>query len=518
LAGKLNLDKGTIEEARMYAKNIAEDVQGFIDLHSTVTVERTVLRLLGIDGVDQFDMPLPNVVADKIKEKGGLEHGVCYWIGNAMVHTGKVPQEIAEMIANKDEDITQYKIYEKEKINEIVMNEARKYVDKIRSNREARESFLENLGEGPKPYLYVIVATGNIYEDVIQAKAAAKQGADVIAVIRTTAQSLLDYVPYGPTTEGFGGTYATQENFRIMRKALDEVGEEVGRYIRLCNYCSGLCMPEIAAMGALERLDVMLNDALYGILFRDINMQRTLVDQYFSRIINGYAGIIINTGEDNYLTTADAVEEAHTVLASQFINEQFALKAGIPEEQMGLGHCFEMNPNIENGFLYELAQAQMAREIFPNAPLKYMPPTKYMTGDIFKGHIQDAMFNTISIMTNQGIQLLGMPTEAIHTPLLQDRALSIDNAKYIFNNMRNISEEIEFKKDGIIQKRAQEVLKESRDMLKEIKERGLMETIEAGKFAEVKRAKTGGKGLKGVFLKSEKYMNPFIELMLGVSK
>ena len=46
-----------------------------------------------------------------------------------------------------------------------------------------------------------------------------------------------------------------------MRKALDEVGEEVGRYIRLCNYCSGLCMPEIAVMGALEGLDVMLNDA-----------------------------------------------------------------------------------------------------------------------------------------------------------------------------------------------------------------------------------------------------------------
>ncbi|MEI3339292.1 MAG: lysine 5,6-aminomutase subunit alpha [Eubacterium sp.] len=106
-----------------------------------------------------------------------------------------------------------------------------------------------------------------------------KQGADVIAVIRTTGQSLLDYVPYGATTEGFGGTYATQENFRLMREALDKVGEEEHRYIRLCNCCSGLCMPEIAAMGAMERLDVMLNDALYGILFRDINMQRTLVGQ-----------------------------------------------------------------------------------------------------------------------------------------------------------------------------------------------------------------------------------------------
>jgi beta-lysine 5,6-aminomutase alpha subunit len=159
-------------------------------------------------------------------------------------------------------------------------------------------------------------------------------------------------VPYGATTEGFGGTFATQENFRIMRKALDEVGEEVGRYIRLCNYCSGLCMPEIAVMGALEGLDVMLNDALYGILFRDINMQRTLVDQYMSRVINGFAGVIINTGEDNYLTTADAVEEAHTVLASDLINEQLALLAGLPEEQMGLGHAFEMDPMLENGFLY----------------------------------------------------------------------------------------------------------------------------------------------------------------------
>jgi beta-lysine 5,6-aminomutase alpha subunit len=27
----------------------------------------------------------------------------------------------------------------------------------------------------------------------------------------------------------------------------------------------------------------------------------------------------------------------------------------------------------------------MAREIFPEHPLKYMPPTKFMSGDIFKG-------------------------------------------------------------------------------------------------------------------------------------
>ncbi len=154
-------------------------------------------------------------------------------------------------------------------------------------------------------------------------------------MIRTTGQSLLDYVPYGTTTEGFGGTYATQANFKVMRQALDEVSEEVGRYIQLVNYCSGLCMPEIAVMGALERLDMMLNDAMYGILFRDINMDRTFADQYFSRMINAYAGIIINTGEDNYLTTADAFEQAHTVVASNFINEQLGLAAGLQNWQLG---------------------------------------------------------------------------------------------------------------------------------------------------------------------------------------
>ncbi|HOO75612.1 MAG TPA: lysine 5,6-aminomutase subunit alpha, partial [Tepiditoga sp.] len=286
-------------------------------------------------------------------------------------------------------------------------------------------------------------------------------------------------------------------------------------YLYLTNYASGLCMPEIAAMGAFERLDVMLNDALYGILFRDINMQRTIIDQYFSRVINGFAGVIINTGEDNYLTTADAFEQAHTVLASDLINEQLALIAGIPEEQMGLGHAFEMDPELKNGFLYELAQAQMLREIFPKAPLKYMPPTKFMTGNIFRGHVQDALFNQIAIMTNQGIQLLGMMTEAIHTPFMSDRYLSIENARYIFNNMKDISSEIEFKEDGIIQQRAKTVLSEANELLKKVNEEGLFKSLEKGVFADVKRPFNGGKGLNGVFEKSEKYFNPFIESMLG---
>ena len=426
---KVGIDFKKVDYARGLAKRIADDVQQFVEQYTTVAGERTLARLMGIDNVDGNDVPLPNVVVDSIQAKGALSRGVLFFLANAVAATGDTPQRLAERVASEQLDLTSFPFLSPAERERVLAPYVSASLDRIKARRARREEYLRTLGEGPRPYLYVIVATGNIYEDVVQAQACARQGADIIAVIRTTGQSLLDSVPYGATTEGFGGTFATQEKFRIMRKALDEVGEEVHRYIRLCNYCSGLCMPEIAVMGAFEGLDVMLNDALYGILFRDINMQRTLVDQYMSRVINGYAGVIINTGEDNYLTTADAVEEAHTVLASDFINAQLALSAARPEEQQGLGHAFEMDPMLKDGFLFELAQATMTREIFPKAPLKYMPPTKFMTGNIFRGHLQDALFNIIGIWTHQGLQLLGMPTEAIHTPFMSDRYLSIENSR-----------------------------------------------------------------------------------------
>ncbi|MDU4953264.1 MULTISPECIES: lysine 5,6-aminomutase subunit alpha [Clostridium] len=518
MKSKLNLDSNIVDEARNHARNIAKDVQGFIDKNTTVTVERTICRLLSIDGVNEVGVPLPNVVVDNIKEGNGLSIGAAYYIGNAMLETGLSPQRISEEVSKGTINLTSIKERDEFEVRLALQPIINETLDNIKTQRKRREDFLSEFGDKEGPLIYVIVATGNIYEDITQAVAAAKQGADVIAVIRTTGQSLLDYVPYGATTEGFGGTFATQENFKLMRKALDDIGVELHRYIRLCNYCSGLCMPEIAAMGALEGLDIMLNDALYGILFRDINMKRTIIDQFFSRVINGFAGVIINTGEDNYLTTADAIEEAHTVLASQLMNEQFALLAGLPEKQQGLGHAFEIDPEVKNGFLFELAQAEMAREIFPNAPLKYMPPTKFMTGNIFRGHVQDTLFNIVTVLTNQRIHLLGMLTEAIHTPFMSDRFLSIENAKYIQNTMADLSDEIVFKPDGIMANRADEVLKKACRLLEEIEHAGLFETLERGTFAGIKRPINGGKGLIGVVEKADKYFNPFIELMLGGEK
>ena len=510
----LKLDQSLVNEARALANHIVASVIDYIEAHTTVTIERATLRLLGVDGVDEVGVPLPNCVVDSARPL--LSGGILRPFVAAMLRSQFDAQAVAGAIGRGE--LTLREVYsddaELEKIDAEIGRQVQLGVERIRARRAERAALVDELGNPPAPWLYVIVATGNIYEDIVQAQAAARQGADVIAVIRSTAQSLLDYVPYGPTTEGFGGTYATQANFQLMRAALDETGREVGRYVRLTNYCSGLCMPEIAAMGALERLDMMLNDALYGIIFRDINMRRTLIDQLFSRRINAAAGIIINTGEDNYLTTDDALEAEHTVVASQFINERFAQVAGIPPQQMGLGHAFEIDPSTPNHLLHEIASAQLIRDLFPGYPIKYMPPTRHMTGNIFRGHELDSFFNLVGVLTGQGIQLLGMSTEAIHTPLLQDRFLSIRSALYVFNAARDLGEQFDWREDSVVARRAGQILREVVDLLLHIDDLGLFKGLEAGLFANIKRSSEGGRGLEGVIERDREYYNPFYHALL----
>jgi beta-lysine 5,6-aminomutase alpha subunit len=516
--GKLDLDPGLIVSCREAAAQIAGQVSAQIAGKTTVSVERTITRLLGVDGANELDAPLPNVLVDHIRDRGELDKGVAYWLGNALLADPQAtPQSIAEQLDAGGIELCALPRASEAAIRERIARECEDRVGAIAQRMGERRQQRERLGEHPPPLRYVLTATGNVYEDVVHGLAVAQAGGDIVAVIRSTAQSLLDYVPYGPTTEGYGGTFATQENFRIMREALDEWSEQNGRYVRLSSFCSGLCMPEIAAMGAIEGFDNMVNDALYGILYRDINPVRGLIDQRVSRMINGYFGVVINTGEDNYLRTADAIEAAPSVTASQFVNRQLALDSGVPDAQIALGDAYEIDTPIPNSLLYEWAQAQLTRELFPECPVKYMPPTRHMDGNLFRTHATDSLFNLVTIATGQGIQTIGVPTEGIFTPHVHDRVIGMENVDYVFTAARDLGEEIEFKHGGIVQTRAQEVLAGAHALLQQIAEHGLFAALGEGVFGDVPRAIDEGRGSEGIVAVADCYFNPVSELMQGAS-
>jgi beta-lysine 5,6-aminomutase alpha subunit len=536
VTGKLNLDRAQVRRARVLARRAGKPVVDLARGHTTLSVERAVLRLAGINGADPDGIPWVNRLVDAVVADVGLGYGVATPVFHALAASGEAD---LTLLAQKAAAGSMRFEMPSGKQATAARRAARRAVaagiKQIDRRRAERERLIRRYGDATttpgrdvasdassrggrkRPWIYLIVATGDIYEDIPQAQAAARAGADVIAVIRSTGQSLLDYVPEGATREGFAGTYATQENFRLMRAALDESSRELGRYVRLTNYASGLCMPEIATLAGLERLDMMLNDSMYGILFRDINPIRTFVDQRFSRQIHARAGIIINTGEDNYLTTADAVEAAHTVTVSQLLNEYFAHEAGLADWQLGLGHAFEINPDLPESFRLELAHALLARELFPHAPLKWMPPTKHMTGDVFRGNLLDGFFNLVGMLTGQSILLVGMMTEAVVTPWLSDRDIALQNVRYVLNACGGLHEDFVPAPGGFIQRRAHQVLGESVALLERIVDDGLLSAIADGTFGIMKRPPDRGKGLDGVAPQQPDYYNPATDLMSEAS-
>ncbi|HET7684080.1 MAG TPA: lysine 5,6-aminomutase subunit alpha [Marmoricola sp.] len=519
MSGKLDLDPATVRQARALARKVGRPIVRLAKAHTTVSVERATLRLAGLSGADHEGTPWVNRLLDAVRADVDLEHGVSIPVWDALAR-GEADDllTLAQKAAAGSISFRVPEGREHTRARAAARKAVAAGVRRIDQRRRERDRLVKRFGDAPRqPWIYLIVATGDIMEDIPQAQQAAREGADVIAVIRSTGQSLLDYVPEGATREGFAGTYATQENFRLMRTALDESSKELGRYVRLTNYASGLCMPEIAALAGLERLDMMLNDSMYGILFRDINPVRTFVDQRFSRQVHARAGIIINTGEDNYLTTADAVEAAHTVTTSQLLNEYFAREAGLEDWQLGLGHAFEIDPAVPDSFRMELAHALLARELFPKAPLKWMPPTRHMTGDVFRGYLLDGFFNLAGALTGQGILLVGMMTEAVVTPWLSDRDLALQNVRYVLDAAGKLHEDFHPAPEGFIMQRARQVLAESIDLLDQIvdREHGLLDAIGDGTFGLMRRTADGGRGLDGVARKSPAYYNPASEILEG---
>ena len=157
----------------------------------------------------------------------------------------------------------------------------------------------------------------------------------------------------------------------------------------------------------------------------------------------------------------------------------------------------------------------LARDLFPNAPLKWMPPTRHMTGDVFRGYLLDGFFNLVGALTGQGILLVGMMTEAVVTPWLSDRDLALQNVRYVMNAAGDLHEDFRPAPDGFIEQRARQVLGETIDLLDKIldHDNGLLDAIADGTFGLMKRPADGGRGLDGVAKKARDYYNPATEIL-----
>ncbi len=75
-ARKLALDPAAVRRARTLARQAGRPIVRLAKTHTTVSVERAVLRLAGVRGADPDGIPWVNRLVDAVRAEVGLEHGV----------------------------------------------------------------------------------------------------------------------------------------------------------------------------------------------------------------------------------------------------------------------------------------------------------------------------------------------------------------------------------------------------------------------------------------------------------
>ncbi|MGB8798540.1 MAG: lysine 5,6-aminomutase subunit alpha, partial [Candidatus Aquilonibacter sp.] len=138
---ELRIDRALVDRCRELAAAIAAPVSDFIAAHSTVAVERSVLRLLGVDGVGPDEVPVPNLIVDALSTEQ-RSRGVALWFGKALAETGLDPRSLGEAFAAGTLTLAQFAATP----DEAARGALRPYVEaalaRVRANRAERDARL----------------------------------------------------------------------------------------------------------------------------------------------------------------------------------------------------------------------------------------------------------------------------------------------------------------------------------------------------------------------------------------
>src|SRR5918996_6250552 len=100
---KLGLDEGLVGEGRDLAASICRPVEDLIARHTTVSVERAVLRLCGLDGAVGRGVdarPYPNLVVEAVRDQVGLGRGAAVPVFDLMIREGLSIEGVAQRVVS----------------------------------------------------------------------------------------------------------------------------------------------------------------------------------------------------------------------------------------------------------------------------------------------------------------------------------------------------------------------------------------------------------------------------------
>ena len=342
----------------------------------------------------------------------------------------------------------------------------------------------ENIDPQPLPVITTEIASGRFEDDIRRMRMAAWHGADHIMVIRTAGQSHFDGLIEG-TPQGVGGVPISRKQVRAQRRALDLIEDEVGRPINYHSYISGVAGPEVAVMFVEEGVNGAHQDPQYNIIYRNINMVRSVVDACESKKIIAFGGLAQIDGAHNANATArDAWKVMPELMIQHAINTAFSYRAGVPKDMICLS---TVPPSVAPApsLAFDLPYALALRELFSEYRMRAQMNTKYIESSTRDATVTHVMNILVSKLTGTDIQSTITPDEGRNVPWHIYNIEACDTAKQTFTALDALMDMIELKKDGPLRDKARELKERAVLFMEEMLEMGgYFSAVEEGFFVD----------------------------------
>lgn len=330
-------------------------------------------------------------------------------------------------------------------------------------------------GMDPQPDCVITteIASGRFEDDIRRMRMAAWHGADHLMVIRTAGQSHFDGLIEG-TPEGIGGVPITRKQLRATRRALDLIEEEVGRPINFHSYVSGVAGPEVAVLLAEEGVNGAHQDPQYNVLYRNINMYRSMVDAVVAKSIMAHVNMGQIDGAHNANATArEAWHVMPELMVQHAINCEFSMEAGMPPENIFLSTVPPTAPPAPCMRL-DLPYAVALRDFFDRFKMRAQMNTKYMEAETREVTVTHSLNLVISRLTSADIQSTITPDEGRNVPWHYYNIQGTNTAKQALVGMDGLRGMVKLDRDG-----------ELGAVVRELKERAVLfmeEILEVGGY------------------------------------
>ena len=379
--------------------------------------------------------------------------------------------------------------------------------------------YFGNIDPQPDCVLTTEIASGRFEDDIRRMRMAAWHGADHLMVIRTAGQSHFDGLIEG-TPEGVGGVPITRKQLRATRRALDLVEEEVGRPINFHSYVSGVAGPEVAVLLAEEGVNGAHQDPQYNVLYRNINMYRSMVDAAVAKHVMAAVGMAQIDGAHNANATArEAWKVMPELMVQHAFNCVYSKMAGMPSDRICLSTVPPTSPPAPCVAL-DLPYAKALRDLFSEYKFRAQMNTKYMESCTREVTVTHALNVLISRLTSADIQSTITPDEGRNVPWHYNNIHGTNTAKQALIGMDDLLSYVKLDLDGPLGTQVRELKERACLFMEEILEvGGYFNAVSEGFYVDsgyypernndgIARDQNGGVGAGTIVPRDPDYMAP----------